>query len=61
MKTLIVNILVIADFKEVFLDKIKLLLDPDDEIGLPLELLGYTSKEFLKDAKGGETLHSGGH
>lgn len=41
-----VDILVVADFKESFLDRIKLLLDFNDGIGLPLEPIGYTPEEF---------------
>jgi predicted nucleotidyltransferase len=39
---------VVADFKEPFLDRIKLLLDLNDEIKLPLEPVGYTVDEFSK-------------
>lgn len=42
-----VDVLVIADFKEPFLDRIKLLLDLND-VSLPLEPIGYTLKEFQK-------------
>ncbi|PMP95258.1 MAG: hypothetical protein C0169_05560 [Thermodesulfobacterium geofontis] len=38
----------IADFKVPFLDRIKLLLDLNEGIGLPLEPLGYTQEEFKK-------------
>ena len=41
-----VDILVVADFKEPFLDRIKVLLDLNDDIGLPLEPIGYTPEEF---------------
>jgi predicted nucleotidyltransferase len=43
-----VDIMVIADFKEGFLDRIKLLLDLNDELKLPLEPVGYTPEEFQK-------------
>ena len=43
-----VDILVIANFKEPFLDRIKTLLDLNDRIGLPLEPVGYTPAEFKK-------------
>jgi predicted nucleotidyltransferase len=45
-----VDIAVIADFKEGFLDRIKLLLDLNDGIQLPLEPVGYTPDEFKKMA-----------
>ncbi|AEH51671.1 nucleotidyltransferase domain-containing protein [Pseudothermotoga thermarum] len=41
-----VDIIVIADFKENFLDRVKLLLDLNDGIGIPVEPLGYTPEEF---------------
>ncbi|MEN3009614.1 MAG: nucleotidyltransferase domain-containing protein [Candidatus Bipolaricaulaceae bacterium] len=41
-----VDLMVIADFQEPFLDRIKLLLDLNDGIGLPLEPVGYTPEEF---------------
>ena len=40
-----VDLIVIADWKENFLDRIKLLLDINS-FNLPLEPVGYTSKEF---------------
>jgi predicted nucleotidyltransferase len=43
-----VDIVVVADFKEPFLDRIKILLDLNDDIGLPLEPIGYTPGEFQK-------------
>lgn len=43
-----VDIMVIADFKEGFLDRVKLLLDLNDEMRLPLEPVGYTSEEFQR-------------
>lgn len=43
-----VDIVVIANFKESFLDRIKLLLDLNDEIRLPLELIGYIPEEFQR-------------
>lgn len=43
-----VDILVIANFKEPFLDRIKTLLDLNDGIGLPVEPVGYTPDEFKK-------------
>ncbi|MEM4311495.1 MAG: nucleotidyltransferase domain-containing protein [Nitrososphaerales archaeon] len=41
-----VDIIVIADFKEEFLDRIKTLLSLNDD--LPLETIGYTPGEFIK-------------
>lgn len=46
-----VDILVVADFKEPFLDRIKILLDLNDGIGLPLEPIGYTPEEFQRMKK----------
>jgi predicted nucleotidyltransferase len=43
-----VDMVFVADFKEPFLDRIKLLLDLNDEIKLPLEPVGYTVDEFSK-------------
>jgi hypothetical protein len=43
-----VDIVVIANFKEPFLDRIKTLLDLNDRIGLPLEPVGYSPDEFRK-------------
>lgn len=43
-----VDIVVIADFKEQFRERIKLLLDLNDGIGLPLEPIGYTPEEFQR-------------
>ncbi|MDH7514219.1 MAG: nucleotidyltransferase domain-containing protein [Clostridiales bacterium] len=48
-----VDIIVIASFKEPFLDRIKLLLDLNDELKLPLEPVGYTSREFTRMRKEG--------
>lgn len=42
-----VDLLVVANFKEEFLDRIKLLLELNDELKLPLEPVGYTLEEFL--------------
>jgi predicted nucleotidyltransferase len=41
-----VDVLVVADFAVSFLDRIRLLLDLNDGIGLPLEPVGYTPEEF---------------
>ncbi len=41
-----VDIVVVADFQEPFLDRIRRLLDLNDGIGLPLEPVGYTPEEF---------------
>ena len=41
-----VDMIVIANFKEGFLDRIKTLLDLN--VGLPLEPIGYTPEEFKK-------------
>ncbi len=46
-----VDLVVIANFKEPFLDRIKLLLDMNDEIGLPIEAVGYTPEEFIRMRK----------
>jgi len=43
-----VDIIVISNFKEPFLDRIKLLLDLNDELKLPLEPVGYTPEEFRR-------------
>ena len=43
-----VDIVVIADFKERFLDRINLLMGLNDEIKLPLEPVGYTTEEFQR-------------
>ncbi len=43
-----VDILVVADFKVPFLDRIRLLMDLNEGIGLPLEPVGYTPEEFQK-------------
>lgn len=43
-----VDILVIADFKEPFLERIRLLLDLNDDLKLPLEPVGYTLEEFQR-------------
>ena len=59
-----VDICVIADFREPFLDRIRLLLDLNDETKLPLEPVGYTPEEFQRMRKEGnrfilEVLESG--
>jgi len=41
-----VDVVVVADFREPFLDRIRLLLDLNDEVRLPLEPVGYTPEEF---------------
>jgi len=41
-----VDIAVIADFREPFLDRIRRLLDLNEGLGLPLEPVGYTPEEF---------------
>ena len=51
-----VDIVVIAEFAEPFLDRIKLLLDLNDGIGLPLEPIGYTPDEFNKMRKEGNSF-----
>jgi predicted nucleotidyltransferase len=43
-----VDILVVADFREPFLDRIKVLLDLNDRTRLPLEPVGYTAQEFME-------------
>jgi len=40
-----VDLIVIADWREGFLERIKLLLDLN-EFGIPLEPIGYTEEEF---------------
>ena len=47
-----VDILVVADFKEPFLDRIKKLLDLN-EFKIPIEPIGYTVDEFEKMREGG--------
>lgn len=46
-----VDLMVVADFKEEFLDRIKLLLELNDELKLPLEPVGYTLEEFSEMLK----------
>lgn len=41
-----VDLVVVAEFDVPFLDRIRLLLDLNDGIGLPLEPVGYTPEEF---------------
>lgn len=41
-----VDLVVIANFNGPFLDRIKLLLDLNRGIGLPIEPIGYTPEEF---------------
>ncbi len=41
-----VDIMVVADFEQDFLERIKVLLDLN--VGLPLEPIGYTPEEFNK-------------
>lgn len=48
-----VDIVVIADFQEGFLDRIKTLLDLNDDPKLPLESIGYTPEEFEGMRTGG--------
>jgi predicted nucleotidyltransferase len=40
-----IDILVVADFKEDFLDRIKILMDLN-KFGIPIEPIGYTNEEF---------------
>ncbi|MEM2896513.1 MAG: nucleotidyltransferase domain-containing protein [Candidatus Bathyarchaeia archaeon] len=40
-----IDILVVADFKEDFLDRIKVLMDLN-KFGIPIEPIGYTQEEF---------------
>jgi hypothetical protein len=47
-----VDILVVADFKQDFLDRISILMDLN-EFGLPLEPVGYTPEEFEQMKDGG--------
>jgi predicted nucleotidyltransferase len=47
-----VDLIVIADWKQNFLDRIKVLLDMN-EFRLPLEPIGYTETEFEQMAKEG--------
>ena len=48
-----VDLLVVADFRENFLDRIKLLLELNNELKLPLEPVGYTIEEFSEMLKKG--------
>ncbi|MEM4676026.1 MAG: nucleotidyltransferase domain-containing protein [Nitrososphaerota archaeon] len=48
-----VDLLVVANFRENFLDRIKLLLELNDELKLPLEPVGYTIEEFSEMLKKG--------
>lgn len=48
-----VDILVVADFDVPFLDRIRLLMDLNEGIGLPLEPVGYTPEEFRKMRESG--------
>lgn len=43
-----VDIIVVTDFKEAFFDRIKTLLDLNDDPKLPLEPVGYTPEEFKR-------------
>ncbi len=43
-----VDLLVVADFEEAFLDRIKRLLELNEEVKLPLKPVGYTLEEFLE-------------
>lgn len=52
-----VDLIVIADWHEPFLDRIKVLLDMND-FGLPLEPIGYTEDEFEQMAKEGNPFIS---
>ncbi len=47
-----IDLIVIADWKRDFLDRIKFLLDMN-EFGLPLEPVGYTQEEFESMAQQG--------
>jgi len=47
-----VDLVIIADWHQDFLDRIKVLLDMN-EFGLPLEPVGYTEEEFDQMAKEG--------
>lgn len=49
-----VDMIVIANFKEGFLDRIKTLLDLN--VGLPLEPIGYTPEEFKKMREQGNSF-----
>ena len=48
-----VDLLVVADFDKPFLDRIKQLLELNEEVRLPLEPVGYTLEEFLEMLKKG--------
>lgn len=48
-----VDLVVVADFQEPFLDRIRLLMDLNDGIGLPLEAVGYTPEEFRQMREAG--------
>ncbi|MCS7236294.1 MAG: nucleotidyltransferase domain-containing protein [Armatimonadota bacterium] len=47
-----VDLVVDADFRKPFLDRIRL-LDLNDGIGLPLQAVGYTPKEFRQMREAG--------
>lgn len=50
-----VDIMVVADFKEDFLDRIGLLMELND-VGLPLEPVGYTPQEFERMKESGNSF-----
>ena len=50
-----VDICVVAEFKEEFLDRMKILMDLND-LGLPLEPVGYTPSEFENMKEGGNSF-----
>ena len=50
-----VDICVVAEFKEEFLDRMKILMDLND-LGLPLEPVGYTLSEFENMKEGGNSF-----
>lgn len=52
-----IDIMVIADFRVGFLDRIKLLLDLN-HFGLPIEPIGYTAEEFASMKEAGNPFLS---
>lgn len=48
-----VDIMVLAEFQESFLDRIKVLLELNEPVKLPLEPVGYTPEEFQKMKESG--------
>jgi predicted nucleotidyltransferase len=51
-----VDILVIAQFEAPLLERIKILLELNEGIGLPLEPIGYTQEEFRQMREAGNSF-----